>query len=237
MIHRKRFTVKSIAIIPARSGSKGLKDKNIRELAGKPLIAWTIEAAKESSVFDEIMVSTDSEQYAGIARAYGASVPFLRSAETSSDTASSWDAVKEALEGYRQAGREFDAFCLLQPTSPLRTAEDIREAYTLLQKVPTAVISVCEAEHSPRWCNTLPADGSLDGFIPRADNTRRQAAGKYYRVNGAIYFVRTAELYKDPHFYRAGSFAYVMDRRRSIDIDDAEDFETAEFLMERKEKI
>ena len=135
----------NIAIIPARSGSKGLKDKNIKELCGKPLFAYSIEAALKSSCFDEVMVSTDSEKYAEIARRYGASVPFLRSVSTSSDIASSWDMVDEVLAGYRDLGREFETFCLLQPTSPLRTAKDIIAAYKLYNdKASFSVVSVCE---------------------------------------------------------------------------------------------
>ncbi|MBO6246248.1 MAG: acylneuraminate cytidylyltransferase family protein, partial [Anaerovibrio sp.] len=121
--------VKNIAIIPARSGSKGLKDKNIKLMNGKPLLAYSIEAAKESGMFDEIMVSTDSPKYADIAIQYGAGVPFLRSAENSSDTAGSWDMVLEVLNNYQKIGREFDTVCLLQPTSPLRLAKDISDAY------------------------------------------------------------------------------------------------------------
>ena len=112
--------MKNIAMIPARSGSKGLKDKNIRLLNGKPLLAYSIEAAIQSKLFDEIMVSTDSSYYADIAEKYGAKVPFLRSEGNSSDSASSWDTVQEILSFYRNAGEEFDSFCLLQPTSPLR---------------------------------------------------------------------------------------------------------------------
>ena len=118
--------MKNIAIIPARSGSKGVRDKNIRNLCGKPLMAYTIEAALESGEFDEVMVSTDSEHYAEIARKYGASVPFLRSAKTASDSASSWDMVDEVLNCYAMLGKSFDTFCLLQPTSPLRDKKDIQ---------------------------------------------------------------------------------------------------------------
>ena len=110
--------MRSIAIIPARSGSKGLPDKNIKPLNGKPLLAYSIEAALASGLFDTVHVSTDSERYAGIARRYGADEPFLRSAETSSDTASSEDAIREVLRRYEEMGQRFDAFMLLQPTSP-----------------------------------------------------------------------------------------------------------------------
>ena len=220
--------MKTIAIIPARSGSKGLKDKNIKLLAGKPLMAYSIEAAIQSGVFDEIMLSTDSEHYAEIARSYGASVPFLRSERNSADNASSLDTVKEVLSGYELAGKTFDAFCILQPTSPLRTAQDIVNAAKIFDGAATAVISVCEADHSPLWCNTLPEDHSLEGFIARTGNMRRQELGKFYRVNGAVYFVRVPAFQEDAYLYREGSFAYVMDKRHSIDIDDEFDFMMAE---------
>ena len=227
--------MKNIAIIPARSGSKGLKDKNIRNLCGKPLLSYSIKAAEESDIFDEIMVSTDSELYAAIAREYGASVPFLRSGATSSDTAGSWDVVMEVLDNYKQLrGWTFDNVCLLQPTSPLRTAEDIKNAYELLQNAQIAVVSVCEVDHSPLWCNTLPSDKSLDGFITLSNNKQRQGINKYYRINGAIYFVRTAALYEDPFLYRQGSYAYIMDKKKSIDIDDEFDFHLADFLMRQQ---
>ena len=224
--------MKNIAIIPARSGSKGVRDKNIRPLKGKPLMAWTIEAAAGSGVFDEIMVSTDSEAYAAVAREWGAAVPFLRSAETATDTASSWDMAAEVLDGYKAMGRTFDTFCLLQPTSPLRTAEDIRQAYELYrEKDAFAVVSVCEAEHSPLWCGHLPADGSMNGFIDPEAMRQRQAGGKFYRLNGAIYVVDTSRFAEDRYLYRDGCYAYVMENRRSVDIDAEEDFRLAEFYL------
>lgn len=224
--------MKNIAIIPARSGSKGVKDKNIRNLCGKPLIAYSIEAAVKSGEFDEVMVSTDSEKYAEIAKQYGAKVPFLRSAETASDTASSWDMVEEVLRGYKSMGIDFDTFCLLQPTSPLRTAEDIKNAYDLYrEKAEFAVVSVCEAEHSPLWCGHLPASREFVGFVNQENMKRRQDGGKFYRLNGAIYIVNI-ELFKINSFlYKAGSFAYVMDSERSVDIDTVLDFRLAEVIF------
>ena len=226
--------MKNLAIIPARSGSKGVKDKNIRALGGKPLMAWSIEAALQSEQFDEVMVSTDSEHYAEIARAHGASVPFLRGALTASDTASSEDTVKEVLKGYEDLGRNFDTFCLLQPTSPLRTAEDIRKAYTLYeQKEALAVVSVCEVEHSPLWCGQLPPTLELDGFIHRESGGRRQDIQKFYRLNGAIYIVNVARFGVDPFLYQKGSYAYIMEQERSVDIDTEFDFKFAEFLSNK----
>lgn len=144
--------MKNLAIILARSGSKGLKDKNIKELAGKPLIAYTIEAAKASGVFSRVHVSTDSDEYAELSKTYGADVPFLRDEYLASDTASTWDAVSFVLREYEKRGQHFDTVCILQPTSPLREAEDIAEAYQMYaEKNADCVMSVCEMEHPPQW--------------------------------------------------------------------------------------
>lgn len=224
--------MKNLAIIPARSGSKGVPDKNIRELNDKPLLAYSIESAINSEIFSEVMVSTDSEKYADIAKKYGASVPFLRSDENSNDTADSWSVVKEVVREYEKVGEKYDTICLLQPTSPFRNVSDIVESYKLYEeKASVAVISVCEMEHTPLWSNTLPEDNSLNGFIKRKSGGRRQDSDKYYRLNGAIYIVSTAELFRDTYFYREGSYAYVMPNERSIDIDTEMDFMYADFLM------
>lgn len=224
--------MKNLAIIPARSGSKGVPDKNIRELNDKPLLAYSIESAINSEIFSEVMVSTDSEKYADIAKKYGASVPFLRSDENSNDTADSWSVVKEVVREYEKIGEKYDTICLLQPTSPFRNASDIVESYKLYEeKASVAVISVCEMEHTPLWSNTLPEDNSLNGFIKKKSGGRRQDSDKYYRLNGAIYIVSTAELFRDTYFYREGSYAYVMPNERSVDIDTEMDFIYADFLM------
>lgn len=224
--------MKQIAIIPARSGSKGLKNKNIKELNGKPLIAYTIEAAIKSNIFDEIFVSTDSELYADIAKKYGASVPFMRSKELSTDSASSWSVIDEALHIYAEQGRKFDAFALLQPTSPLRQSEDIINAYNmLLEKQANAIVSVTETEHSPLWCGKLPPDKSLvNFFISTQANQRRQKLDQYYRINGAIYLVRTDYFKETKDIYKSKCYAYVMSRETSIDIDDNIDFVIATAL-------
>lgn len=224
--------MKNIAIIPARSGSKGLKDKNIKNLCGKPLIAYTIEAAIMSEEFDEIMVSTDSDKYADIAREYGANVPFLRSAANATDEASSWNMVEEVLSGYSDMGYEYDTFCLLQPTSPLRSGIDIKNAYELYRdKANFAVISVCEAEHSPLWCGNLPSTHEFTNFINQDSVKRRQSGDKFYRLNGAIYIVNTKRFRSERFLYREGSFAYVMPQIRSVDIDTEIDFMLAESII------
>lgn len=230
--------MRNLAIIPARSGSKGLKDKNIKMLNGKPLLAYTIEAAIKSALFQEIMVSTDSEGYADIARQWGARVPFLRSEELSSDDVSSWAVARDVLQKYTQQGQNFNTFALLQPTSPLRTAEDIAKAYnTLYEKGANAIVGVTEAEHSPLWCGTLPEDQSLADFFKTADsyNQPRQILVPYFRINGAIYIVKTKYFYTANDIYENQCYAYIMSRGNSIDIDTEIDFKLAKILLNSNE--
>ncbi len=222
---------KIIAIIPARSGSKGVKDKNIKELNGKPLIAYTIEEANRCGVFDCVFVSTDSEKYAQIAREYGAEVPFLRTSENSSDKAGSWDVVREVLS---KLDKKFDIVVLLQPTSPLRNSNNILEALDLFfSKNADTVCSVCETPHSAFWCNTLDESLSMQDFIKKEYQKPRQELPKTYTLNGAIYICKTELLQTNPNFYGEKSFAYIMDAVKSVDIDTELDFTLAETIISR----
>lgn len=225
--------MKNIAIIPARSGSKGLKDKNIKELNGKPLIYYTIKAAIDSQCFDEIFVSTDSEKYRQIAQECGAHVPFLRSAENSSDTADSWDVVRETLNNYNKLGKTFDNFMLLQPTSPLRNAEDIKNSFKLMQeKGADAILSVVEVDHSPLYCSTLPENLDLKQMYEnKYFHMRRQDLPTFYRLNGAIYLSHVDSFLQNETIYKGNVLAYIMPKNRSIDIDDEVDFKMAEFII------
>lgn len=224
--------MRNLAIIPARSGSKGLKDKNIKKLNGIPLIAHSIRCALESKIFDEVMVSTDSEEYASISRKYGANVPFLRSPKTSDDNASSWDVVIEVLEKYRKTGILFDTVCLLQPTSPLRLSTDIVSGYKLLDSnCGDSVTSVCEVDHSPLWTMNLPEDLSLNEFNRMCDNRPRQKLGTFYRLNGAIYIRKIEYSNWRIEIKNDDDYALIMDRNRSVDIDTSDDFELAEFYL------
>lgn len=226
---------RNLAVIPARSGSKGLPGKNIKPLAGKPLLSYTVLAAKESGLFEEIYLSTDSAEYAQIGVEYGASVPFMRSAVLSGDTAGSWAVVRDALRKYGAAGREFDTVALLQPTSPLRTVRDIVGAYQLFaSKNAEAVVALCETNHSPLLCNHLPIDGSLEGFLNPNANGPRQEYGGFYRINGAIYIARTPFIENTVNLYQAGCYGYVMPKERSVDIDDEIDFFIAQALIHRE---
>jgi len=230
--------VKSLAIIPARSGSKGVKHKNIKLLNGKPLLAYSIEAAIDSGLFTEIMVSTDSDEYAEIAKSYGAKVPFLRSDNNSTDSASSWDMVMEVLQNYKKMNCTFDNVCLLQPTSPLREASDIKNAYELFyDKDANSVISVCEMEHSPIVCMQVNDDCSMGEFVLNGKpGTNRQSVGKYYRINGAIYIVKTNILNNIQNLYTDRCFTYIMDEKKSIDIDTEFDFFVTEKIINSSQK-
>ncbi|MDP2143568.1 MAG: acylneuraminate cytidylyltransferase family protein [Gallionella sp.] len=226
-----------LAIIPARGGSKRLPRKNVLDLGGKPLIAWSIEAACDCPYLDEVMVTTDDAEIANVARLHGANVPFLRPEALASDTAASFDAIKHAIDFYQhEMGREFDFVVLLQPTSPLRGARDISAAIELLeQKNADAIISVCEVDHSPLWMNTLPDDLSMDKFIrDEVKNVRSQDLPKNYRLNGAIYICRTSRLLAEESFFISGNiFAYIMNRNESVDIDDISDFRLAQSLLSK----
>jgi len=225
--------MKSLAIIPARSGSKGLKDKNIIDLCGKPMLAYTIEAALVSGEFDEVMVSTDSQFYADIAIQHGASVPFLRDPVFSTDNADSWDVVKVVLKKYQSIGKQYDYVTLLQPTSPLRIADDIIKAFSVLrEKDANFVIGVCEVDHSPLWSNVLADDHSLENFInDEVKELRRQDLPQYYRVNGSIYIARVGSLLQNRDIYKEKSFAVVIPKERSIDVDDYMDLKIAETIL------
>lgn len=232
MYKGKRF----LAIIPARSGSKGLIDKNIKILNNKHMIGYTIEAAKNSNLFDNIIVSTDSVEYAEISKKYGANVPFLRDGKLANDTASSADVIVDVIEKLKLQGEEYDYFVLLQPTSPLRNSGDIIKAIELLINTESdSVIGVSEAEHSLTLYNELPESLSMNNFIDNKDsNSRRQDYRKVYRINGAIYICEIELYLKNKNFYGEKSKAYIMDNINSIDIDNELDFKFAEFILKNK---
>lgn len=223
---------KILAIIPAREGSKRLPNKNILNLAGKPLIAWSIEAAKASKYIDTVIVSTDSEKIATISKSYHAEVPFLRPGELATDEASSIDVILHAIQTLKEP---FDYILLLQPTSPLRTTQDIDAACELMNENTQAVVSVCETEHSPLWSNILPDNLSMKDFIrPEIKNKRSQDLPKYYRLNGAIYIAEINYLSENKGFFGTGTKAYIMPAERSTDIDTELDFKYSELLLKEK---
>ncbi|MFT6901227.1 MAG: CMP-N,N'-diacetyllegionaminic acid synthase [Colwellia sp.] len=225
---------KVLAIIPARGGSKRLPRKNVLPLCGKPLIVWSIEAAQQSSYIDKIMVSTDDAEIAKIAEQYGAEVPFIRPSKLASDVASTIDVIIHAVNYYKANGEKYDYVMILQPTSPLRSSRHISGAIKLLQeKKADAIISVCETEHSPLWANTLSESSSLELFLrEEIKNKRSQDLPKYYRLNGAIYLINVINLLAEKTMFISNNiYAYKMNKKSSVDIDEDLDFLFAECIL------
>lgn len=223
-----------IGLISARGGSKSIPRKNIKILAGKPLIAWTIEAARRCKELNRVIVSTDDEKIAEVARQWGAEVPFIRPSELARDDSSSISAVLHAIHWME----ENEGFCpdyvmLLQPTSPFRTAEDIRQSIELARKHrAVAVVSVCEAEHHPYLCKRILGDVTLADFISTGiGHLRRQDFPPAYAVNGAIYLCQRMALLSNQSFFPEGTIAYVMPQERSQDVDTMWDWRLAELIM------
>lgn len=225
-----------LGVIAARGESKRLPKKNIFDLAGKPLIGWTIEAALKSKYVDEVVVSTDNTEIAEISKNLGAKVQFIRSKELSTDSTPSTQVVIHAVNYYLdEQKKEFDYVMLLQPTSPLRDEHDIDKAIEFLySKKADAVVSVCEAEQPPLWSNTLPENLSMKNFL-RDDlkNKVSQDIPTYYRINGAIYICKITKLLEEGTiFLKENIFAFVMEAEKSVDIDSLMNFKLAEALMQ-----
>ncbi|MDQ7043634.1 MAG: acylneuraminate cytidylyltransferase family protein [Sulfurimonas sp.] len=219
-----------LAVIPARGGSKRLAKKNILTLKGKPLIAYTIEAGLESQYIDKLIVSSDNDEILSIAKEYDIE-SLKRPDELASNTATTVDVLLHAIASIPQ---EYTHLVLLQATSPLRTSKHIDEAIELFEhKSADGVISVVELEHSPLWSNTLPQDLSMKNFISQdVLNKRSQDLESYYRLNGAIYIVNIQKFLKEKSFFlQENSYAYVMDKLSSVDIDEAIDFMLAEVAL------
>ncbi len=224
---------KIIAIIPARGGSKEIPRKNIRLMSGKPLIALSIEAALKSKCIDRVVVSTEDKEIAEISREYGAEI-IERPKELAKDESSTIDAILHALEVLKAENYNPDIIILLQPTSPLRNAEDIDSAIELfLNSDCESVVSVREVGHSPYWCFEIE-DGYLKSlFGDEYLRMRRQELEKVYMPNGAIYISTPENLRKYKGFYCLRTIPYIMPPERSIDIDNEIDLMLAELLMKR----
>jgi N-acylneuraminate cytidylyltransferase len=221
--------MKRLAIIPARSGSKGLKDKNIIDLCGKPLMAYSIEAALQSNLFDKVIVSTDSEKYAEIAKKYGAEV-MMRGEKLSDDKATTFTVIEDLLS---RLNTQYDYFVLLQPTSPLRKAEHVIEATHRFESRMgdfDFLVSMKESEHAKVLVNPIDEDGSLKYFDTDFSNYRRQGY-KDYSPNGAIFIAKPEAYLSKKHFFGAKSLGYIMNAEDSVDIDNAIDLVVAKAVM------
>ncbi len=218
-----------LAIIPARGGSKRLPGKNVRDLSGKPLIAWTIEAARSSRIIDRVILSSDSPAIMEVARCFGCEVPFRRPAALATDEATSEDVTLHVLTAL---DRVYDEIILLQPTSPLRTVSDIDDALVACDRAGASTcVSVTETSKPPFWNYTLDGDGRMQPLIPAMTDLPRSGYPKTYLPNGAIYITRTKAFVQDPRFIRPDTLAYVMPAERSVDIDTAVDWAVAEALL------
>jgi CMP-N,N'-diacetyllegionaminic acid synthase len=220
--------VKTFALIPARGGSKGIPRKNIKLIAGKPLIVWTIEAALRSSLLDAVVVSTDDPEIADVARRAGAKVPFMRPSELAQDQTPGLDPVMHALDQLPQ----YDSVLLLQPTSPLRTTEDIDACLRLaMQQHASSLVSVSEPDTHPHWTYRLTDGQTLERMIDAAPVARRQDLPAVVALNGAMYFADANWLRRNGSFIGAETLAYVMARDRSVDLDTPLDWKFAELLL------
>ncbi|WP_036214779.1 cytidylyltransferase domain-containing protein [Lysinibacillus sphaericus] len=221
-----------LAIIPARGGSKGVPRKNIRDLAGKPLIAWTIEEAKKSKYISRLILSSEDEEIIDIAKHYGCEVPFVRPRELAQDATPGIDPVLHAI----QQCPDFDYVVLLQPTSPLRTVEDIDGCIELaIKQHADFCVSVTESEKSPYWMYTIKNNGHLNPLVMEDKiATRRQDLPKSYVLNGAVYIARTSALVKEKSFLNKNTKAFIMPTMRSFDIDTELDMKICEGILNNK---
>jgi N-acylneuraminate cytidylyltransferase len=217
-----------LGVILARGGSKGLPRKNIRDLAGKPLIAWTIEAAHESEHLDRLILSSDDEEIMTVAEEYGCEVPFQRPAELAQDDTPSMDALLHALDQVES----HDYVVMLQSTSPLRTADDIDATITRChQNHGTACVTVTETDKPPQWMYTLGEENRLDPVMDREEAiTRRQEAPTTYVPNGAVYAAGTAWLKEHETFYTEATVGHSMPPERTADVDTEVDLQYCTFI-------
>ena len=219
------------AIIPARGGSKGVPRKNVQLIGGRPMICWTIEAALSAGSVERVIVSTDDDEIADVAREAGADVPFRRPAELATDESSGIDALLHAIDQLESAGQDIANILVLQPTSPLRTAEDIDAAAQLfVEHSADAVVSVTPAPHPVQWFRRISEDGRLLDYLDQTIS-RRQEAAPLYHLNGAVYLIRRDVLVSSKTFFTERTFAYTMPAERSMDIDTPWDFYVADLIL------
>jgi CMP-N,N'-diacetyllegionaminic acid synthase len=216
-----------LAVIPARGDSKRFPGKNLAVLGGKPLIAWSIEAAQCSSLVDRTVVSSDSAEIIDVARRFGADAPFVRPAHLAADDTSTWETVAHVLDEVPG----FDLVALLQPTSPLRSAADVDAAIELSADRGLPVVGVCRASKPPEWLYYLVGDRMEPVFRSERVPSRWQDARPAFAINGAVYVASVESLRANEGFLGPTTLAYEMPRERSVDIDDEFDFRVASSIL------
>lgn len=218
----------AIAIITARGGSKRIPKKNIKEFCGKPIIAYSINAALAGGIFDEVMVSTDSEEIAAIARQYGADVPFLRSEKTSSDHATTADVLTEVINEYKKSGKEFDSFCCLYPTAPFLTAKKLKDAMELFDNSDCdSLISVVQFSFPPQRAFII-RDGSLEYQYPDNEKKRSQDLEPIYHDCGQFYICDTKTFAAKNSLLCGRTLPFIIPEEEAQDIDNMSDWLIAE---------
>ncbi len=220
-----------LAIIPARGGSKGIPRKNIIPLAGKPLIAWTIEEARKSKYIDRLILSSDNPEIMAVARKWGCEVPFRRPAALSTDSSPSIDAILHAIE---MIGEDYDYMVLLQTTSPMRSCKDIDGAIEkCISSGADTCVSVTEPKKSPFWTYRTDAKGRLVPLIRTRLASRRQDLPQAYCLNGAIYVAKIKRLLKSKTLIGKNTVPFVMGETNSIDIDSRFELDIADFIIRK----
>lgn len=226
---------KVIAIIPARAGSKGVVNKNIKSLNGKPLISYTIQEAKKSNLIDKLVVSTDSIEIAELSKNSGAEVPFIRPEELSTDSSLTYDVVKHCIEYYKNNGEHFDIILLLQPTTPFRTVETINKSINILKNksIFTSVVSVVDVEgNHPLRMKKIEGD-YLKNYIDQGfeNMNPRKELPKVYIRSGSIYAILTKSFYEEQSLVSNLCAPIILDKIETINIDSPLDFEFCEFII------
>ncbi|MFH2138219.1 MAG: acylneuraminate cytidylyltransferase family protein [Candidatus Omnitrophota bacterium] len=231
---KKYQKLKVLGIIPARGNSKRLPGKNIKLLGGKPLIAYSIEAALGSKKISKVIVSTDDTRIRKISEEYGAQVPFLRPKKLAGDSAPMYPVIRHVVDFLEKKGEVFDIIVILQPTSPLRRSIDIDHAVNKLIKTKAdSVVSLCLTEHSPYWMKVI-RDGKVYSLFKSRESVERQDLPRVYRLNGALYITRRKILFESSKILGRDVRAFKMSTEMSIDIDTKFDFALAEMILKNK---
>lgn len=224
--------MKSLCIIPARGGSKRIPRKNIKPFLGKPIMAYSIEAALKSGIFDEVMVSTDDEEFAEVAKKYGASVPFLRSEATSNDYATTVDVLLEVVDMYKQQGKVFDVICCLYSTAPFVTAERLKEASSKLSAQVDGCFTVVEYSYPIQRSLKLNERGFIEMRYPEHLKSRTQDLEKTYHDAGQFYFMKTAAMKQEETVWCKRTAPLVLSELEVQDLDTLTDWQLAEMKYE-----
>ncbi len=223
--------MRNLCIIPARGGSKRIPRKNINLFMGKPIIAYSIEAALKSGLFDEVMVSTDDEEIAEVSRRYGAKVPFMRSAETSNDYAGTADVILEVLKMYKEQGREFDTVCCIYSTAPFVTADRLIEAYSKLTGGIDSVFT-CVAYSYPVQRSLHIVDGKISMVHPEYVDSRSQDLEPIYHDAGQFYVSKAVSFIQEKSFWGKNTVGLVLSELEVQDLDTLTDWTLAEMKYE-----